>query len=168
MVVLVVALMAYSVSMGMDTLLPGQRLNTSVRSLAGKIQGTRSDAISRNVEFWLEYDLDNHRYRVVTPYRVGGGIFTSDDDEELRFRLPWEQLETDVEFTSVTIAGEEFQDGLVVVRFDPIGAASDHTIVLSQPRFESYFTIEVLALTGLIRFHQQIYFREPAVDEDFV
>jgi Tfp pilus assembly protein FimT len=168
MVVLIIGMMSYTISLSMDAMLPGQRLNTSVRALAGIVQGTRSDAIARNLEFWIEYDLEGQRYRVVTPYRAGGGMFFGEEeDEDLRFKLTWQPLETGVEFASVTVAGELFTMGRVFVRFDPIGATSDHLIVLTQPRFETSFTIEVLALTGLIRFHKGTQLREPAVDEDF-
>jgi hypothetical protein len=54
------------------------------------------------------------------------------------------------------------------VRFDPLGAASDHTIVLVQPEYERHYTIEVLALTGLVRFHDGVFQREPPQEGDFL
>ena len=40
------------------------------------------------------------------------------------------------------------------------GAASDHSVVLKQMPNEYEYTIEVLALTGLIRFHEGAFVRE--------
>ena len=72
-----------------------------------------------------------------------------------------------VELEQVIIAGEEFSEGQVFVRFDPLGAASDHTVILSQPKHNQVFTVEVLALTGLIRLHEGFYLREIPDDGDF-
>lgn len=168
MVIMIMSLMAYSVGLSFDALVPGERLNASVRALAGVLQGCRSEAISRNAEFLIEYDLDNERYRQISPYRLGGGVMVTEDEEfDQRQRSGWMALETGVEFASVTVAGELYTGGTVLVRFDPLGAASDHDIVLTQPQFESSFTIEVLALTGLIRFHDGVYRRDPPDDGDF-
>ncbi|MFT5051883.1 MAG: prepilin-type N-terminal cleavage/methylation domain-containing protein [Chlamydiales bacterium] len=168
MVILIMGLISAAVSLGMDSLLPGERLNTSVRRLAATLQGTRSDAIARNGEFWVEYDLDKEAVRVVTPFRIGGGSMIDDVEEwEDRFALPWDQVEPGVDIASVALAGDQFDQGIVRVRFDPRGAASDHSVILSQPKFESYFTIEVLALTGVIKFHDGIFFREPPDESSF-
>ncbi len=166
--VFVIGLVSYMVALGMDTILPGERLNTTVRSLAGVLQGTRSDAIARNAEFFIEYDLDNGQYRVLTPFRVGGGLTIGADDEpEQRMTLAWSPLEPGIEIASVTVAGEVIDSGSVFVRFDPLGAASDHIIVLRQPDFDNHYTIEVLALTGVIKFHKGVFFRDLPEDEDF-
>ena len=53
------------------------------------------------------------------------------------------------------------------VRFDPLGAASYHTIVLYQELFERAFTIEVLPITGEIRFHDGYFERELVDEMDF-
>lgn len=178
MVIVVLGIAATMVSMTMDSILPGERLNTSVRRLAAVLQGTRSDAIARNGEFFIEYDLDYEtedgkggaRFRVVTPLRLGGGTMieaTEDADWEDRLATPWEPLEPGIDIASVFLAGQQFDQGVVRVRFDPRGASSDHSIVVSQPEFENYFTIEVLALTGVIKFHDGIFFREPPDESNF-
>ena len=107
--------------MSYEALVPSQRLNSSVRGLAGTLMGTRSDAIARNAEFWIEYQLDEERYRVVTPFRLGGGRTIGEQEEDTeRFVLPWQALEKGVEMHSVSIAGELYNNEAVYVRFDPL------------------------------------------------
>jgi hypothetical protein len=65
------------------------------------------------------------------------------------------------------VSNEDYNTGQVVVSFDPLGAASDHTITLVQHPYDNIYTIEVLALTGLIRFHDGEFKREYPEDSDF-
>ena len=170
MVVLVVmGLIAGGVAMSMEAALPRSRLNSEVRGLAATLQGARSDAIARNAEFLVEYDLDQDAYRVLTPFRLEGGLIGPDaeDAEDQRMALGWHHLADGVEIASVYIGGEQFQEGVARVRFDPLGAASGHAVVFIQPQYENFYTIEVLALTGLIHFHEGLFTREPPDDGDF-
>lgn len=167
-VIVIIAMISYTVGIAFEAILPGERLNSTVRALSGVLQSTRSDAIARNAEFWVEYDLDNERYRVHTPYRAGGGRLIGEDDEvEDQFRLPWVMLERGVDLSAVFIAGERYDEGSVMVRFDPLGSASGHSVVLTQPQFGNVFTVEVLALTGSVRLHYEEYYREAPDDGDF-
>lgn len=169
-VVAIIGLMVTTVSVGFETLVPQERLNTTIRNLSADLMKARSSAISRNLEFRIEYDLDNERYRMATPFRLGGGRVLPDADlneEEARFYTSWEPMKTGVVIQSVFIGGVEFTEGLAVVRFDPLGSASDHLVILAQPKYERSFTLEVLALTGLVRMHEGEFFRQPPEDGDF-
>jgi Tfp pilus assembly protein FimT len=166
-VVLIIGMVAGIAMVSWQMMLPRQQLNSDVRALAARIQGTRSEAIARNDEFRLYYHLDEDRYWVETPYRVGGGFVMREVDEEQRLYVFETELSSGVEFVSVTIDDIEYANGVVFVRFDPLAASSAHTVVLYQELFDRYFTIEVLALTGLIKFHEGIYERPPAEDADF-
>ena len=167
-VVLIIGLMTYTVSASFESLVPGERLNTSVRNLSALLREARSEAFARNSEFQIEYDLEDHRYRIVTPFVAGGGLFLPGVHlEEERFRGEWIDLRQGVEFGSIVLAGETYTSGKVFVRFDPSGSASDHWVLLTQPEYESLFTVEVLALTGLIRLHDGAYQRSLPDDTDF-
>lgn len=169
-VMAIMGLVVTTVSVSMEAILPGERLNTSIRELAADLMQVRTEAISRSMEFRMEYDLDGDRYRIATPYRIGGGrIVTTDDpgDEELRFYSPWTPMRDGVALASVYTGGEIHEAGRVVVRFDALGSATDHLVIVSQPAYGNAFTIEVLGLTGLIRMHDGIVIRKPARDEDF-
>jgi Tfp pilus assembly protein FimT len=169
-VILILGMMTYTVRVSFESLVPGERLNSSVRELADTLRQARSEAASRNQEYFVEYDLENARFRIVTPYLVGGDGQRWIEDvhhEEDRYLAPWINLRPGVEFGSLYLAGEVYAKTLVRVRFDPLGAASDHSVTLQQPEYESKFTIEVLALTGLIRMHDGDFFRELPDDGDF-
>jgi prepilin-type N-terminal cleavage/methylation domain-containing protein len=166
-VIVILALLTGTVAVSIEAMLPRSRLNSEVRALAATLQGARSDAIARNAEFFIEYDLDAEAYRVITPFSVQGGLLLYMSEEEDRMAFDWHTLADTVELASVYLAGDQISDGTVLVRFDPLGAASDHAVVLVQPNYENFYTIEVLALTGLIRFHEGVYTREAPEDADF-
>lgn len=157
-IALILGLVAGMVMISWQAVLPRTRLNSDVRTLGSTLYGTRSDAIARNAEFRIFYDLDEERYWIQTPFKEGGGMALV---EEERMVMREERLSKGIEFVEITIDGETYTDGQVFVRFTPMGATSDHRIVLYQKEFDRYFTIEVLALTGLIRFHDGIVEREP-------
>ena len=77
------------------------------------------------------------------------------------------RLPDGVEIDSIAISGEIYTQGPVFASFDPRGAASDHQVVLSQPAYENFYTIEVLALTGTFKFHRGSFLREAPDDSDF-
>lgn len=163
-VLVVMGLIATMVTINWQAVFPRAQLNSSVRALAATLQGTRSDAIARSAEFRIQYDIDNHRYRVLTPYRLGGGLAAT---EEERLALDWTELPDLVRFARVSIDGLDYEAGVVYVAFDPLGGANGHAIVLQQTEFDSFYTIEVQALTGLIDFYEGVYTREWADAGDF-
>jgi type II secretion system protein H len=164
-VLVILALVATIVSVNWNAILPKANLHAAVRNLATTLSGTRSEAIARNATFQIQYDLDQHRYRVMTPFRVDGqGLAVGDED---RRALQWTQLPNGVQFQVVTIDGVEYKKGLVYVRFDALGTASGHTIVLVQLPYENRYTIEVQGLLGLIDYHEGVYSRPPPKEGDF-
>ena len=168
LVVAVLGLGPVTVSMSFDAFVPKERLNTAVRALTALLRDTRSQAISRALEFWVEYDLDGERYRRVTPFVIGGGRFREDENEaDERIYGVWRKMPDGVELASVAVAGITFTEGTVYARFDPRGAASDHQVVLSQPKYAHFYTVEILALTGTFKFHRGFFERDVPTDSDF-
>jgi Tfp pilus assembly protein FimT len=171
-ILVILGMLATLTFVSWKSVLPSSELNSAVRQLAGTLSEARSDAIARNAEFYIEYyfeEAEGHPrgYRVVTPYRRGAGGGLAFEDEERQARS-WVKLPETVVFQSITVNGKRFTTGKVSVRFDPLGAASDHLIVLEQPQYQNLFTIEVLALTGLIRFHDGVFTRELPEENDFL
>jgi prepilin-type N-terminal cleavage/methylation domain-containing protein len=171
LVILTLAMLSTIVYVTWEALLPRTQLNSAVRELASVLQETRSDAISRGSEYWVEYYFaaeDDHPrgYRVVTPFRKGGVGGLAAWDEE-RMALDWKPLPDNIEFRSITINGVLFSNGRCEVRFDARGSATDHTIVLVQKPYDNVYTIEVQALTGTIAFHDGEFVRQPPEDKDF-
>jgi prepilin-type N-terminal cleavage/methylation domain-containing protein len=163
-VIVVLGMIATLVTMNWRAILPRTELHSATRVLASAISGAHSEAIARNAVFRIEYDLDKHRYRVNTPYRLGGGLAANDDD---RVAQPWVDLPESVQFSRIVIDGVEYRRGMVFVRFDPLGAASGHIITLEQQPTKNAYTIEVQALTGMIDYHEGVFERQPPREEDF-
>jgi Tfp pilus assembly protein FimT len=170
-VVVLLGVLASLTFVSMQAVLPRTRLNSAVRELAATLHEARSDAISRNAEFQVEYYLEAAEghprgYRVVTPFRAGGVGGLAAHDEE-RMAREWHTLPEEIEFREITVGDRQHSSGQVVVCFDPLGAASDHTVTLVQHPYEHVYTIEVLALTGLIQFHEGEFEREYPQESDF-
>ncbi len=170
-VVIILGLLASVAVMSWESLLPSTRLNSAVRILSERLAGARSEAIARNTVFEIYYDLDIERYWVRTPYLAIGGkanLEAEFDLEEERAVVDVTNLDEDgIQIHSVTIDDQIYVDGQVFVRFDPLGSSSAHTIVLYHDLFDRYFTVEVLPLTGEIRFHDGLFEREQPRDGAF-
>jgi len=171
LVIIALGLLATVVYMTWEAVLPRTQLNTAVRELAATLQEARSDAVSRGVDFTVEYYFDEaeghpRAYRVVTPFRAGGKGGLAAYDEE-RLALGWKKLPANIEFQSITINGELFVRGSCAVRLDARGSASDHTIVLVQRPYSNTYTVEVQALTGFIHMQPGEFVRESPKDSDF-
>jgi len=163
-VIVILGLIATVVTVNWRAILPRAELNASVRQIASTISGARSEAIARNAIYKIEYDLDRHRYRQNTPFRLGGGLAPT---EEERVAFDWIELPESVRFHRIQIDGVEYTRGIVFVRFDPLGAASGHVITLVQNPFDTFYTLEVQALTGTIDYHEGNFERVPAEEGDF-
>jgi len=148
------------------SLLPNQQFNSAVRNLSEVLHGTRSDAISRNREFRIYYDLDAESYWIRTPFRPGGGFALGEDEEHVLVHET-DLAKAGIDLVQVTIDGVPYTDGVVYVRFDPLGASSLHIVQLRQVQFDRDFTLEVLPLTGEIRLHDGLYQRDLAEEGDF-
>ena len=161
--------MSVAAGMRIDSILPRERLNTSVRNLTETLRGLRSDAISRSLTYYVLYDIDNDRYRTLSPLSVEGGLFREgEDDDRERLMTEWVNLPPGIEIASVTISGRTYTNGTeIYARFDGRGTASDHQVVLYQPKFEAHSTIEVLALTGTFKFHKGEVYRDYPSPSDF-
>lgn len=167
-VLLILGMMAGMMVVGTGAMLPGSYLAQAVHTLAAEVYGARSAAISRNLTYHIEYDIDANRYHLVTPYRK------ESQDETALARSEAERLITSehemprgVEISRIIVDGEEFTDGRVRVLFSPNGTVSSHTVLLTQGEYENQFTLEVLPLTGLIRFHDGDFYRELPEEGDF-
>ena len=163
-VIIVMGLIASIVVVNWAGLLPGTELNASVHNLGAAIQGARSDAVSRNGEFRLYYDLEQSSWWVLSPYRDDGAPAMV-EEERLIIRRGF--FPENVVIQRVMIGGQEFVEGVVYVSFDSVGRATDHTVTLVHTRYETVMTIEVLPLTGLVRFHDGLFQRQVLEEGDF-
>lgn len=149
------------------SMLPNQQFNTAIRNLSECLHETRSSAIARNREFSIIYDLDEDTYVVRTPYKLGGGFMTTDEDEGRLFQTPVDLGEAGIDLVEIHIDDVVFTSGKVEIKFQPLGASNYHTVQLAQPLLEREFTLELLPLTGEIRMHDGIFTRPPVDEGDF-
>ena len=163
-VVTVMGLIAGIVSVNFMATLPRAQLNSTVHDISAAVAGARSDAIARNGEFRIYYDLDAGTFQVKSPFKVGGGFAQREEDRAIvkRGTLP-----EHISFVRVTIDGIDYEEGKVFASFSPLGSATGHTINLMQSPLETITTIEVLPLTGLVRFHYSDFQRELVTENDF-
>ena len=164
-VVVILGLIGTVAMVSWQSLLPGAQVNAAIRDLSEVLAGARSESISRNAQFEIHYDLDKEQYWIKTPFRIGGGLAVADDVRAIMDETHLANV--GLELQSVSIDEETYVDGVVFVRFDPLGASSAHTVVLYHAAFDSTYTIEVLPLTGEIRMHEGFYEREIPRAGDF-
>lgn len=165
----IIGMMTYAVAMSFDAIVPRERLNTAVRNLTAMLRDARSNAISRNLPFLIEYDLPGRRYRMLTPFLSEGRLLREGvDDDALRVGSQWAILPDGVEFSVLNVAGENYVGELPYrVLFDARGSATEHLVILTQPTYEAFYTIEVLALSGHFRMHDGVWQRDLVSDQDF-
>lgn len=166
LVVTIIGMIATVVTVSWRAVLPFEELNAEVRRLSNTLQTARTEAIGRSAEYQVEYDLATNEYWILAPFDAEGAY---EPDPEKRTKISRHTLHRDIDIDKVTIDDEDFSsDEKVFVRFDAVGSSSAHSIVLKQSgKTERWFTIEVLPLTGQIRFHDGVYEREEAEDADF-
>ena len=160
-VLVVLGLIASLVMVNWAQMLPGTELNAAVHNLSAAIQGARSDSIARNGEFRLYYDMEQSSWWVLTPYGLENANARS---EEERVAIKKSFFPENIAIKRVTLGGQAFVEGTVYVTFDPLGRSVDHTVTLTNTLYENSMTVEVLPLTGLVRFHDGD-FQRPVLGE---
>lgn len=149
------------------SMLPNQQFNSAIRELSEVLYGTRSEAIARNREYRIQYDLTKDTYRVRTPFKPGGGFATSEEEADHLWANETNLAESGIDLLQITVDGQTYTDGPVEVYFLPLGGSAHHVVQLRQTLFERDFTLEVLPLTGEIRMHDGLFEREPVDEGDF-
>ena len=164
--IVIIGLVAGVVSVSWERILPGQKLSSDVRALSSRLHSARSEAIARSAEFQVVYNFEQNAYWLRSPF---GEDKKYEPDPEKRPIVFKTKLNDGISFHEITIDGEIYGPSKleVFVRFDPLGASNDHTVVLKQDNPERFYTIEVLGLTGLIRFHDGFFEREPPRETEF-
>lgn len=163
-VVVVMGMIAGIVAIDFMASLPRAELNSTLHDIAAAVSGARSDSIARNSEFRIYYDIDANAYHVSSPYALGGAIAQTEDERLVVKRV---LLPENISIERISIDGQDYTDGVVFVNFSPVGIANGHTLKLVQAPMESVTSVEVLPLTGLVRFHDGEFERDVVTEEDF-
>jgi len=166
-VIVVIGLIGTVAVITWSSMLPKQQFHTAIRNLSEALYGTRAEAIARNREYRIQYDLDNDTYRVRTPFKEGGGFATNDEDPERLWMHETDLKKAGIDLQEIVIDDLPHTDGAWEIYFTPVGASSYHTIQLRDEALGQSYTLEVLPLTGEIRMHDGAFQREPVDEGDF-
>ena len=135
----------------LDTLVPGQRLTASARELASHLDQARNYAVVSGKPVVFEYDIDNSAYRYYLPYEYAedGRTILREGVTEL---FDWMPLKDTVLIRDIVLAEmEPTTAGLVTVRFEPRGIASDHIVHLhreGEDDLDQAFSVVMSPLLG--------------------
>ena len=139
----------------LDGVTSSARLRSSARRVGSTIQYMQSQSIVQGRYYYIQYDLEENRYRIViAPEYAREGM----DLEGLVKQQYWRPLLEGVEFEDIT-----FDDGVVVeedlidVPFTPTGMKWGFLLHLINENGRR-FTVEANALTGLVRYYP--YYKE--------
>jgi Tfp pilus assembly protein FimT len=166
-VITIMGMVGGATVLSMRQMRPKQAFQSAIHRISDALAKTRSEAIARNRPFSIIYNLDNHTYEICTPYLNGGGFAPTERGED-NLRTDFTDLTADgIEFELIFADEKRWTDDEIFLRFDPMGVSSYHAIVIRQPLHDRISTIEMLPLTGEIRFHQGSFIREPAEEGDF-
>ncbi len=168
MVVVVIMGMIGSVTViSMGSMRPKQAFQSAIHKISDALAKARSEAIARNRPFSIIYNIDESTYEICSPYLEGGGLAPTERGED-NLRIDFTDLKEDgIEIEMIHADERNWTSDEIFLRFDPLGVSSYHAIVIRQPLYDRVSTIEMLPLTGEIRFHEGSFIREPAVEGDF-
>lgn len=165
-VVLIIALMLTTATVRLDNYLPSSRGESAARDVLASLDLARLSAIAYGRVYGLEFDMDEQRYRIQTPFDETGKVARSPDD---RVSMKWQSLPSGVRFGSILTGTEDVtQDGKYLLQFSALGAAENLHIYLENDAGEGYtLTVRVVALTGHSKVMQGRVVPEPVSEDDF-
>lgn len=167
-VVLLLGLMMGGVSSGLDRFVPGQQIDSEARQVLAKFDLARSSAIAAGRPYRVVVDLDEHEFRVFTPYDFDGRIAKTKEEETDLGRTV---LESGVNFAGVVVPGANTQvltEGKYEFVFPASGVTTDVILYLSSDAGDAYDkTLFLGGLTGRTRITEGHQLPGKVRDEDF-
>lgn len=167
MVVIILISIAFTYGIvNIDHLVPSSRLGKAARDLGGTLQRLRGMAVFHGRPYFVEYDLDEYRYRVIRPTSKAEQDQGLDDWVETNwFDLP-EGVRFEALFLNADRDGET--SGTFRLEFSPTGEVAGHMIRLiglNLPEKRNKYTVELNAITGLVSYSRQEKSYAPVRDE---
>jgi prepilin-type N-terminal cleavage/methylation domain-containing protein len=157
-VIMIIGLTMSMVLFRVDGLTEKSRIRAAARMLGSTIDNVKTSAVAQGKSFYIDYDLDEHAYRIVLPVEEQD---LQEWLEEEYTRLDWRYLPSGVSFKDICIAnGEVWDRGVHYVGFSPLGTTDIGHIIhlVTGEEEEKYYSIEVNCVTGMVRFHD--YYKE--------
>ena len=146
-VVVIIAVFFTTATVKLDSFLPGSRSESGARQLLSTFDLARTSAVAYGRSYQVQLDLDEGRYRILTPFDQEGKLARA---EEERLALDWEELPDGVSFAAVVdSSGTDVVKGIYALSFDAIGSAEEVFVHLDNAAGQAYaLTVRILALTG--------------------
>ncbi|MCZ6793981.1 MAG: prepilin-type N-terminal cleavage/methylation domain-containing protein [Planctomycetota bacterium] len=136
-----------------DLLVPSASLDKAARDIGGMLRRLRSLAVFHGRSYKLEYDLDEHRYRVFRP--------TSKTEQEEGMpeivETDWFTLPDEISFENLQFSDkDEISGGTMEIEFTAKGAVVGHLVHLISSKItheeRKRFTVELNPITGLVSY----------------
>lgn len=152
-VMLLLGLMFTYAILNIDLLVPSSRLDKAARDIGGMLTRLRGMAVFHGRSHFLEYDLDEHRYRAIRPSSLAEQDAGAD---ELIF-TEWFDLPRRVRFQDLMFNVREREtNGQWEVEFTPAGEVIGHLVHLISDDIaneeRNRFTVELNSITGLVTY----------------
>jgi prepilin-type N-terminal cleavage/methylation domain-containing protein len=168
MVVVIIISIAFTYGIvNIDHLVPSSRLGKAARDLGGTLTRLRGMAVFHGRSYYLEYDLDDHRYRMIRPTSRAEQDQGLDEVIETEwFDLP-RRIRIEAVYFDADRDGE--RNGKHRVEFSPTGEVVGHMaqLVSADIRNENKnkYTVELNGITGLVTYSRQEKTYAPVRDE---
>jgi prepilin-type N-terminal cleavage/methylation domain-containing protein len=163
-VIAIMMILVAGVTTNIDMIIPSTRIEASARILASDIAAARSSAIAQGLAYRIEYDINNTKYRIATPFRGDGGIATDDED---RSYTDWRTFPDNVKIDRIIAGTKVYTSGIHRVELQPNGNTIEHVIDLKRELPEGRFYLAVQGLTGFVQFYGADWMPETVDDSSF-
>jgi prepilin-type N-terminal cleavage/methylation domain-containing protein len=112
------------------------------RDIASKLRSGRQMAVSNNLEYRLEFDIDGRQYRLVQ------GNLSSGSTDWTEVVKPWKSLDPSVAWATGGSCGGTAD---MNIEFNPNGTASSGTTCIQDRSGVEQYRVEVTASSGRVR-----------------
>jgi prepilin-type N-terminal cleavage/methylation domain-containing protein len=166
-VVLLLGLALGGVSSNLNAFIPAQQSESAAREVIGVLDLARSAAIANGRPYYLEVDLDQNQYRVITPYTADGRVARTKED---RTDLGIQHMSNGVYLGGFRYSGVDDMliSGVHTVEFNHSGFMNDLVILLRNVEGEAYdLTIVMGALSGKTLVYDGGFSPGKVTDADF-
>ncbi len=166
-VVLLLGLALGGVSSNLNAFIPAQQSESAARQLIGDLDLVRSAAIANGRPYYLEVDLEENQYRIITPYTEEGRVARTKED---RTDLGIQHLSNGIFLGGLRYSGVDdmLVSGVHTVEFLLSGFMIDLSFLLRNVEGESYdLTVVMGALSGKTLVYDGSFEPGKVTDADF-
>lgn len=141
--------------LNIGTMVPGARLEEGARDIGALLSRLSGMAVFQGESYFMEYDLDEQRYRIYRP----STLEEQDEGADEYLVGEWHELPRHVRFLDVQFSDRQKDShGLRQVEFTATGEVTGHLVHLISDDIvqedENRFTVELNPITGLVSYER--------------